>query len=85
MIVLRDADLERAANMAVQWGMSNSGQICMSVERVYVEEPVYDEFVDKVVAEDSARCGRARPAAPGTRRRRARSRSRRRSTRSRRT
>jgi acyl-CoA reductase-like NAD-dependent aldehyde dehydrogenase len=49
MLVLRDADLERAANMAVQWGMSNSGQICMSVERVYVEEPVYDEFVNRVV------------------------------------
>jgi acyl-CoA reductase-like NAD-dependent aldehyde dehydrogenase len=49
MVVLRDADLERAANMAVQWAMSNSGQICISVERVYVEEPVYDEFVGKVV------------------------------------
>jgi acyl-CoA reductase-like NAD-dependent aldehyde dehydrogenase len=50
MIVLHDADLERAANMAVQWSMSNSGQICMAVERVYVEEPVYDAFVEKVVA-----------------------------------
>jgi acyl-CoA reductase-like NAD-dependent aldehyde dehydrogenase len=49
MIVLKDADLERAANTAVQWSMSNSGQICMAVERVYVEEPVYDEFVGKVV------------------------------------
>jgi acyl-CoA reductase-like NAD-dependent aldehyde dehydrogenase len=29
--------------------MSNGGQICMAVERVYVEEPVYDEFVSKVV------------------------------------
>jgi acyl-CoA reductase-like NAD-dependent aldehyde dehydrogenase len=48
-IVLSDADLERAANMAVQWSMSNSGQICMAVERVYVEEPVYDQFVTKVV------------------------------------
>ncbi len=47
MIVLADANLERAANMAVQWAMSNSGQICMSVERVYVEEPVYDQFVSK--------------------------------------
>ena len=54
MIVLRDADLERAANMAVQWAMSNSGQICISVERVYVEEPVYDEFVEKVVAKTRA-------------------------------
>jgi acyl-CoA reductase-like NAD-dependent aldehyde dehydrogenase len=49
MIVLADADLDRAANTAVQWAMSNSGQICMGVERVYVEAPVYDEFVSKVV------------------------------------
>jgi acyl-CoA reductase-like NAD-dependent aldehyde dehydrogenase len=49
MIVLRDADLERAANTAVFWGMSNGGQICQAVERVYVEEPVHDEFVAKVV------------------------------------
>jgi acyl-CoA reductase-like NAD-dependent aldehyde dehydrogenase len=49
MIVLRDADLERAANSAVYNGYANGGQICISVERVYVEEPVYDEFVAKVV------------------------------------
>jgi len=48
-IVLSDADVERAANVAVQWSMSNSGQICQAVERVYVEEPVHDEFVSKVV------------------------------------
>jgi acyl-CoA reductase-like NAD-dependent aldehyde dehydrogenase len=48
MIVLADADVERAANVAVEWGLRNAGQICMSVERVYVEEPVYDEFVAKV-------------------------------------
>ena len=62
MIVLRDADLERAANMAVQWAMSNSGQICISVERVYVEEPVYDEFVAEGGREGRARCARACPA-----------------------
>src|SRR3954465_10799204 len=49
MIVLQDADLERAANGAVFWAMANGGQICQAVERVYVEEPVYDEFVSKVV------------------------------------
>jgi acyl-CoA reductase-like NAD-dependent aldehyde dehydrogenase len=49
MIVLEDADLERAANMAVQWSMANSGQICIAVERCYVEEPVYDQFVSSVV------------------------------------
>jgi acyl-CoA reductase-like NAD-dependent aldehyde dehydrogenase len=64
MIVLKDADLERAANMAVQWAMTNSGQICMSVERVYVEEPVYDEFVSKVVDKTKA-LRQGVPGAPG--------------------
>jgi betaine-aldehyde dehydrogenase len=49
MIVLGDADLERAANAAVWGGFVNSGQVCISVERVYVEAPVYDEFVARVV------------------------------------
>ncbi|MET0200627.1 MAG: aldehyde dehydrogenase family protein, partial [Gaiellaceae bacterium] len=48
MIVLADADLERAANAAVWGAMFNSGQACTSVERVYVEAPVYEEFVGKV-------------------------------------
>src|SRR4051795_10510492 len=34
MIVLRDADLERAANGAVYWAMANGGQICQAIERV---------------------------------------------------
>lgn len=51
MIVLDDADLDRAAAAAAWGGMMNSGQICMSVERIYVEEPVYDEFVAKLTAE----------------------------------
>ena len=50
MIVLADANIDRAANVAVEWSMRNSGQICMAIERVYVEEPVYDEFVAKVTA-----------------------------------
>ncbi|HEX2435071.1 MAG TPA: aldehyde dehydrogenase family protein [Solirubrobacterales bacterium] len=45
MIVLADADLERAANAAVAYGMGNAGQTCISVERVYVEDEVHDEFV----------------------------------------
>ncbi|MCW3017651.1 MAG: aldehyde dehydrogenase family protein, partial [Solirubrobacterales bacterium] len=49
MIVMSDADLDRAANLAVYWSMFNGGQTCISVERVYVEEPVYDEFVAKVM------------------------------------
>src|SRR3712207_2433618 len=45
MIVLSDADLERAANAAVHYSMQNGGETCIFVERVYVEEPVYDDFV----------------------------------------
>lgn len=50
MIVLRDADLERAANAAVWGAFTNAGQVCISVERVYVEAPVADEFTHLVVA-----------------------------------
>ncbi len=48
MIVTRDADIDRAANAAAYGGFMNTGQICLSIERVYVDEPVYDEFVAKL-------------------------------------
>ena len=48
MVVLEGANIERAANAAAWGGMINSGQICMSVERIYVEEPAYDEFVTRL-------------------------------------
>jgi acyl-CoA reductase-like NAD-dependent aldehyde dehydrogenase len=48
MIVLADADLERAANAAAYYSMQNGGQTCISVERVYVGAPAYDRFVDLV-------------------------------------
>src|ERR1700749_1387075 len=51
MIVLADADVDRAANAAAWGGVFNSGQVCISVERIYVEEPAYDEFVAKLTAE----------------------------------
>lgn len=49
MIVLDDADVELAANAAVWGAMFNAGQTCVSVERVYVMEQVYDQFVAAVV------------------------------------
>jgi acyl-CoA reductase-like NAD-dependent aldehyde dehydrogenase len=65
MIVLSDADLERAANMAVYYSMQNAGQTCISIERVYVEAPVYEEFVAKVT--DKVRALRVgAPAGPGS-------------------
>jgi len=48
MIVCSDANLERAANAATFFSMNNGGQVCISVERCYVEAPVYDQFVQKV-------------------------------------
>jgi acyl-CoA reductase-like NAD-dependent aldehyde dehydrogenase len=49
MIVLDDADVDLAAHAAVWGAMFNAGQTCVSVERVYVLEQVYDRFVDAVV------------------------------------
>ena len=54
MIVLRDADIERAANAAVWGAFTNSGQVCISVERVYVEAPIADEFTRRVVEKTKA-------------------------------
>src|SRR2546430_3755809 len=65
MIVLADADLDRAANMAVQWSMANSGQICIAIERCYVEEPVYDQFVSSVV-EKVSNLRQGAPGEPGS-------------------
>ena len=44
LIVLDDADLESAANFAVQNSFRNSGQVCVSTERIYVEDSVAEEF-----------------------------------------
>jgi acyl-CoA reductase-like NAD-dependent aldehyde dehydrogenase len=65
MIVLADADLERAANAATYYSMQNSGQTCISVERAYVEAPAYDEFVAKVTAKVGA-LRQGPPDGPGT-------------------
>ena len=48
-LVLADADLDLAAAGIVFNGLLNSGQMCVSVERVYVVAEVYDAFVAKVV------------------------------------
>jgi acyl-CoA reductase-like NAD-dependent aldehyde dehydrogenase len=54
MIVLEDANLERAANAAVWGGFFMAGQVCMSVERLFVAEPIADEFVRLVVEKTAA-------------------------------
>jgi len=54
MIVLADADLERATDAATYYSMQNAGQTCISVERVYVEAPIYDAFVDQLTRKVAA-------------------------------
>jgi succinate-semialdehyde dehydrogenase / glutarate-semialdehyde dehydrogenase len=49
MLVLRDADLDRAADGAVRACFSSAGQLCVSMERLYVADQVYDRFVDRLV------------------------------------
>jgi acyl-CoA reductase-like NAD-dependent aldehyde dehydrogenase len=60
MIVADDADVDAAATAALWGGMSNAGQTCIGIERVYATEKVYDAFVasltekaGKVVAGES--------------------------------
>lgn len=50
LVVLDDADLDAAIGQAVPGTFLHSGQICMSVNRIIVEAPVYDEFVAKFTA-----------------------------------
>jgi acyl-CoA reductase-like NAD-dependent aldehyde dehydrogenase len=64
MIVLRDANIERAANAAVWGALQNAGQTCISVERVYVEAEAYEPFVSKVV-EKVKRLRQGQAAGPG--------------------
>ncbi|GAB4273079.1 MAG: aldehyde dehydrogenase family protein [Pararhodobacter sp.] len=49
-IVCADADLDKATDAITRHGFANSGQFCYRVNRVYVERPVYETFLDKLVA-----------------------------------
>jgi len=54
ILVLRDADLEKAAEGAVRAAFSNAGQLCVSMERLFVADQVYDRFMDRFVARTEA-------------------------------
>ncbi|MGN9812768.1 aldehyde dehydrogenase family protein [Micromonospora sp. BQ11] len=61
MIVDSDADLDAAADACVWGALTNAGQTCIGIERVYAVAPVFDTFVDKVVE----RAGRLTVGAEG--------------------
>ena len=50
MIIRADADIIRAADIAVRACFSNSGQLCISMERIYVHESVYSSFAEAFAA-----------------------------------
>jgi acyl-CoA reductase-like NAD-dependent aldehyde dehydrogenase len=50
MIVLEDADVDVASSAAVWGAFMNAGQTCLSVERCYVHEAIYEKFLEKCVA-----------------------------------
>jgi acyl-CoA reductase-like NAD-dependent aldehyde dehydrogenase len=54
MLVLRDADVERAAEGAVRACFSSAGQLCVSMERLFVADQVYDKFVERFVERTKA-------------------------------
>ena len=47
IMILRDADLNRAAEGAVRASFSNAGQLCVSMERMFVADQIYDRFRGK--------------------------------------
>ncbi|MFO0661202.1 MAG: aldehyde dehydrogenase family protein [Polyangiaceae bacterium] len=49
LIACHDADLERTARAIVFGGFANSGQVCISVERVYAHKDIHDALVERVV------------------------------------
>nr|WP_275899729.1 NAD-dependent succinate-semialdehyde dehydrogenase [Bacillus piscicola] len=51
IIVLDDADLEKAVNGAIASKFRNSGQTCICGNRIYVQEGIYDKFVDRFTEE----------------------------------
>lgn len=50
MIIRADADIRRAVDIAVRACFANSGQLCISMERLYVHQSVHDAFVEAFVA-----------------------------------
>lgn len=53
LIVLEDADMERATSAASFGAFMHQGQVCMSVEKVLVQETVYDTFLSQFIARSS--------------------------------
>lgn len=51
LIVLPDADLDKAAAFAARGSFRNAGQVCVATERIYVDRSIADRFVERLTAE----------------------------------
>ena len=51
LVVLKDADIEKAVKGVINGAFLNAGQVCMGVKRIIVEEEIADEFSEKLVGE----------------------------------
>ncbi len=49
MLVLDDADIDKAVDGAVRAAFSNTGQLCISIERMYVDRAIWDRFLPRFV------------------------------------
>ena len=54
MVVLEDANLEKAVNGAMWGAFQNAGQTCAGIERVYVQASIYPEFLERLAAKTRA-------------------------------
>ena len=54
MVITGDVDLGRAVEGAVVAAFANTGQLCISIERIYVEQPIAEAFVDRFGARTAA-------------------------------
>ena len=65
MIVLADADIDYAVRAATFSAFMHQGQVCLCARKIIVEQSIYDEFLDRLVARtESLKMGD--PSAPGT-------------------
>ena len=63
-LVFADADLDAAVAGVARSTFTNTGQVCLCTERVYVERPVFDEVVEGLAERGRATCGSAAPTTP---------------------
>ena len=51
LVILKDADIDKAVKGVINGAFLNAGQVCMGVKRIIVEDEIYSEFCDKLVGE----------------------------------